>query len=570
MMRKRSFNPSAWSLATTAAAFLLAFGGCGSSDTTGPNPQPTAETGSIAVTAVTTGSDPDDAYLVAVDGNAEGAIGANATLTVKNLSAGSHTVSFTGVAANCTASNGTQQTATVTVGDTTAVEFAVACVPNTGTFRVITVTDGLVLDPNGYSIAVDGGTPTTLAVNDTATIDAQVGTSHTLALADQAANCTPHGLPEMNSSVAFGDTTTVTFTLTCFDDPIVFERRDTTGRNDLYVVDASGGTEVRLTDGTSTFYSFLASPAEGSAWDPTKTHIAFQSSSETDFTEYDVHVMALNKSESYHLAMTAPQFAPVWSPDGSKLLFGSYTPMSGGGYTNNTWTANPDLTGATNVSPTNAWDAGASWSPDGTKILFARDSSQVGGPNSTIWVMNADGSGKVDVSDASTLGAGDFDWAETWSLDGSRIVFVRNNFAGAAPLGDIWAVDPDGGNLTQLTNTTEREDTPLWSPDGTKIYFKRCADTDCTGSDVWVMNADGSNVTQVTTSGAEALGDWNATTTFAGTVSAGTSLITWSVVGTVGGSAQTYQGRLFLQAPDGSNRTALTSATGDAQNPHWH
>ena len=565
-MRKRFFNPSAWSLAATAAAFLLAFGGCSSSDTTGPNPQPTAQTGSIAVTAVTTGSDLDNSYFVAVDGNAKGAVGANATLTVKDLSAGSHTVSFTGVAANCTASDGTQQTATVTVGDTTAVDFAVACVPNVGTFQVIAVTDGLVLDPNGYSIALDGGTPTTLAVNDTTTIDAKVGTSHTLALADQAANCTPHGLPEQNSSVAFGDTTTVTFALTCFDDPIVFERRDTTGRNDLYVVDASGGTEVRLTDDVATFYSFLAS-AGGFAWDPTKTHIAFQSTDEQSY-DYDAYVVALNKTEVYHLAMTAPQFAPVWSPDGSKLLFGSYTPVSGGGYTSNTWTANPDLTGATNLSPTNAWDFGASWSPDGTKILFGRDSSQVGGPSSTIWVMSADGSNKVDVSDATTLGAGDFDGAATWSPDGTRIVFVRSNYAGATPLADIWAVDPDGSKLTQLTSVTEQDGNPLWSPDGTKIYFTRC-NSDCSATDVWVMNPDGSNVTQVTTSGAEALGDWNATTTFAGSVSAGTSLITWDIVGMVGGSAQTYQGRLFLQAPDGSNRVALTDASADAQNPHW-
>jgi TolB protein len=561
-MRNRFLNPSSWALAASTTAVLLLLGGCGSDSGTGPQPSP--ETGSITVTAATSGTDLDgDGYGVVVDGVPKGAIGINGSRTVDGLTAGSHTVALNGVADNCAAGDGMPQTASVTVDETAAVDFAVACVANVGTFAITTVTDGLVLDPDGYAISIDGGAPTTVSANGTTSVTVTAG-SHGLELTGQAANCTPHGLPKATGTVAFGGTATVTFTLTCFQDPIVFERRQASDRNDLYVVDASGGPEVLLTDDPSTYYSFLASPAQGSAWNPTKTMIAFQSSSETNFTEYDAYVMALNKSEFHHLVQTAPQFAPTWSPDGSQLVFASYVPTGGGGWTANVLVANADLTGVTNLSQAQSWDYDLGYSADGTRILFGRDSSQVGGSSSTIWVMDANGSNKTNISNAGgTRGATEADRSGTWSPDGTRIVFTRSNYALPSQNGDLWAVDPDGGNLVQLTNTAVEESNPLWSPDGTKIYFSRCGNADCTTQDVWVMDADGANATQVTSSGGDMAGSWNATTTFAGSVAAGTALITVDM------DLVNYVGRLFVQAPNGSGRAALTASGLDAENPHW-
>lgn len=564
-MRIPFFTHRVSALALAIPACLLSSSGCGNS-TTGPqNTTPTA-TGSLTITAATTGKDQDSAYVVSVDGEAHGTVTANGTLKVDSLTVGDHKVTLAGFTENCGEDSAGSRTATVAANQATTVAFNVTCVANVGTLRIITNTDGPMIDPDGYQIVAD---TETVAVNPTDTVMADIKPgSINITLTGQAANCTPHGSPQRSANLAFRDTLDLTFAVTCFQDPIVFERRDTTYRQDLYVVDASGGTEVRLTDDVSTFVSYLASPAQGSAWDPTKTHIAFASAAEQSY-DYDVYVMALNKSTLHHLAMTDPQFSVVWSPDGSKLLFNGHVEVSGGGQTQNIWTANPDLTGATNLSPTGAWDNYASWSPDGTKIVFSRDSSQIGGADETIWIMNADGSNAMNISNpGGTRGTNGFDSQPTWSPDGSRILFVRFNRASPGT-GDIWAVDPDGNNLTQLTSSTLQDSHPLWSPDGTKIYFTRCTTADCPGSDAWVMNADGSNVTQVTTSGTESLGDWNATTTFAGTVSAGTKLITWDIVGMVGGSAQTPQGRLFLEAPDGSNRVALTAANADAQNPQW-
>ena len=76
--------------------------------------------------------------------------------------------------------------------------------------------------------------------------------------------------------------------------------------------------------------------------------------------------------------------APVWSPDGRKILFVHRDDM---------WVMNADGSGQRNLTRSATYpfagDSAPAWSPDGRKILFVSNR----GGNSEIYVMNADGSG---------------------------------------------------------------------------------------------------------------------------------------------------------------------------------
>ena len=60
---------------------------------------------------------------------------------------------------------------------------------------------------------------------------------------------------------------------------------------------------------------------------------------------------------------------------------------------------------------------------------------------------------------------------------------------------EIYVMDADGTNQTQLTNNNDDDEHPTWSPDGQRIAF--CL-TEMETLEIYVMDADGKNQTQLT------------------------------------------------------------------------
>ncbi len=97
---------------------------CGSD--TGTDPDPDAETGSVTVTAETTGTDLDSEYGVTI-GSLSGTVPANGSATIANVPVGAATVQLTGVATNCAVTGSTSLSVTVAASATVTAEFTVVC-----------------------------------------------------------------------------------------------------------------------------------------------------------------------------------------------------------------------------------------------------------------------------------------------------------------------------------------------------------------------------------------------------------------------------------------------------------
>lgn len=123
------------------------------------------------------------------------------------------------------------------------------------------------------------------------------------------------------------------------------------------------------------------------------------------------------------------------------------------------------------------------------RIVFGSDRDTIGSSfhRYQIYFMNADGSGQTRLTTTEAE-----DRFPAWSPDGTRIVFRRAPLVGSS---DLWVMNADGTGQVNLTGDPASEGSPSWSPDGTRIVFVSDRDGDL---EVFVMNAGGSNQTQLT------------------------------------------------------------------------
>ena len=260
-----------------------------------------------------------------------------------------------------------------------------------------------------------------------------------------------------------------------FEPRIVFaSNRD--GDWDIYSMDVNGDNLLQLTNHPAT--------DEDPACSPDGRKIAFRS--ERDGTR-DLYVMHRHGDNVIRLTSdNSRDSRPSWSPDGTKIAFSSSRWV-----VRNSEIYVMDADGENEINLTNhKWnDVRPSWSPDGSKIAFV--SFRNGGMNDPlhIFVMNADGTGRRNLTEDTGLTDS---FSPTWSPDGSKIAFSsRIHWM----TGDIYVMTADGEKLERLTDKEGNNRQPAYVRNGRRIAFESNRDGDYK---IYLMDTTGRNVVKLT------------------------------------------------------------------------
>ncbi len=167
----------------------------------------------------------------------------------------------------------------------------------------------------------------------------------------------------------------------------------------------------------------------------------------------------------------------ILSPDGKTIVF---TSTKDGDL--DIYTMNVDGTNVKRLTNTPGYDGGPWWSPDGTKIVYRahhpKDSAELAQYNELLaenmirpskvelFVMDADGSNQTQITN---LGGANF--GPSWTPDGQRILFSSNHTNPRSRDFNLYIVNLDGTGLTQITTHPEFDGFPMFSPDGTKLIW---------------------------------------------------------------------------------------------------
>jgi Tol biopolymer transport system component len=320
----------------------------------------------------------------------------------------------------------------------------------TWSLAVSVATVGHSQDSDGYEVRLNGETAGHVTVEDTLFLFQLDPGEYTIELDDVAGNCHTSPAAPQTVGLAPGANATASFSIGCdsvLRGVILFTRITPAapgghGTSEIFQVRPDGSGLARVTEGSKATAS------------PDGRQIVFTRTSPV----FSIFRMNVDGTQLVDLTPnTYEDQCPVWSPDGSLIVFSS---RRSGEF--QMYSMRPDGSDQRRLTFSDSQEAcGASWSPDGSRFAFAR--STPGYSSSEIFVINADGTGEQKLS-------GDGDSSPAWSPDGTQILFnsVRSGS------NQLWLMQADGQSPQNLTNADEvSHGDAVWSPDGEEIVFDR-------------------------------------------------------------------------------------------------
>jgi Tol biopolymer transport system component len=474
-------------------------------------------TGNVLVSVVSSGEPADpDGYVASLDGGNPGQpLASNGNVRFSTVPAGNHTIALSGLSATCHVSGGPSKAVAVAVGATGEASFVVTCSATTGIIQVTTTTGGESLDPDGYTLSIDGGTAQPIAAAATAPIPDLPPGDHTVALAGVAANCTVEGDNPRTVAVAGDATVPVDFAVTCSTVLGSLQVTSTTGGSspdpDGYSLIVDGGTPVALG-------SNAAVPVEGLLVGPHTVELSGIAG--------NCHVDGENPRTVEVVAGGTPVGFTV-NCLGNDALIAFFSNGLGLGAI---FVVSPNGSGLRNLTPAGAFEYNPVWSPDGRRLLFAKDAD--------LYVMNAQGSARVKLVDGQS-----YTEQQRWSPDGRMIAYVNGRPQGQDIVPELWVMRSDGtGKLRLAENATE----PSWSPDGRRLAYVA---QQLPVIQVRVINVDGTGDVALTTRSS--------------------FQPAWSPDGSRIAFVTLSDKQMFLVNPDGTGEVSVTPAGTEDDGPAW-
>jgi TolB protein len=250
-----------------------------------------------------------------------------------------------------------------------------------------------------------------------------------------------------------------------------------TGQGDIYVMNADGSSQTRLTD--------MPGLEQQPRWSPDGGRIAFMADRQGPV---GIFVMAADGSGLRELTPADMDSAdPAWSPDGKSIAF-----IRADGKNTRIMIVDLESGAIRPLAEVGKNQRNPVWSPDGKQVMYVVPGGRTEGVNI----------GLADVASGKVVALTNNPYINsqaTFSPDGNRIVYLSNADSQGAAM-NLHIINRDGTGVLNLTRSEVQDQAPVWSGDGSHIFFMSFRDWP---GQIYRIKPDGSDRQRLTATQAQ-------------------------------------------------------------------